>query len=96
MQIKIDIKKWFTLAFDIYEDKECIYLEQEYDGHNGGLEHFKNPFQACANSIYYETKSLIEERNGINLFYCLSLFLSLLKLKNSFHCSQGPRVMIPI
>lgn len=59
----IDFQEQFIyiLACATDEDEARVYIKQEYDN-------FENPFQAWANSIKCESKSLIEIENGINLF----------------------------
>lgn len=58
------------------------------------MEHFDNPFQTWANTIYCESESLIEEGNGINPFFCRSLIPIIIKTLKLLPLWSG--VMIPI
>lgn len=58
------------------------------------LNNFENPFQAWANSVYNDSKDLIEEGSGINPFYCPSLVPIIIKCLKLLPLWSG--VMIPI
>lgn len=92
----IDFQEQFDyiLACARDEDEARVSLEQEYDRQNEGLENFENPFQAWADNIFCESKSLIEEGNGINPFFCPSLVKIIIKTLKLLPLWSG--VMIPI
>lgn len=77
---------------DVDEAREA--LEEEYQRQTDGLENFDNPFITWANSIYDESKNLIQEGSTINPFYLPSLVPIIIKCLK--HVPLWSGVIIPI
>jgi len=92
----INYEEWYSEVLSTVDSEEDIHdlIEEVDEPQNIDLDNEKNPFQSWAEEIFEKSKEYIQEGNGINAMYLLTLVP--LKIKCMHFLPLWSGLMIPI